>query len=186
MTDSICHSSLPRTVLEKVTLTTIQFRIHPRIKVDLMFQCEYISSPVKSCPYKRRATCVWSMARVAEKTRLNICANNKGADQPARPRRLISAFVVRCSSFFFSTKKLLTNLNGEQNDTWNLLVSHIICHFRAISTLMLLCFSVLWALRLLHLGKREVILVLFVRLFDLRLFGFVYFLFLFVSGKGLD
>ena len=25
------------------------------------------------------------MARVAEKTRLNICANNKGADQPARP-----------------------------------------------------------------------------------------------------
>ena len=58
MTDSICHSSLPRTVLEKVTLTTIQFRIHPRIKVDLMFQCEYISSPVKSCPYKRRATCV--------------------------------------------------------------------------------------------------------------------------------
>ena len=40
-------------------------------------------------------------ARVAEKTRLNICANNKGADQPARPRRLISAFVVRYSSFFF-------------------------------------------------------------------------------------
>ena len=72
------------------------------------------------------------MARVAEKTRLNICANNKGADQPARPRRLISAFVVRCSSFFFSTKKRLTNLNREQNDTWNLLVSHRICHFRAI------------------------------------------------------
>ena len=39
MTDSICHSSLPRTVLEKVTLTTIQFRIHPRTKVDPMFQC---------------------------------------------------------------------------------------------------------------------------------------------------
>ena len=71
------------------------------------------------------------MARVAEKTRLNICANNKGADQPARTRRLISAFVVRSSSFF-STKKRLTNLNGEQNDTWNLLVSHRICHFRAI------------------------------------------------------
>ena len=33
---------------------------------------------------------------------------------------------------FFSTKKHLTNLNGEQNDTWNLLVSHRICHFRAI------------------------------------------------------
>ena len=32
----------------------------------------------------------------------------------------------------FSTKKRLTNLNGEQNDTWNLLVSHRIYHFRAI------------------------------------------------------
>ena len=62
-----------------------------------------------------------------------ICADNKGADQPARPRRLISAFVVCCSSFFFfSTKKRLTHLNGEGNDTWNLLVSHRICHFRAI------------------------------------------------------
>ena len=36
------------------------------------------------------------------------------------------------SSFFFSTKKRLTNLNGEQNDTGNLLVFHRICHFRAI------------------------------------------------------
>ena len=130
MTDSICHSSFPRTVLEKVTLTIIQFRIYPRTKVDPMFQCVYISTPLKSCPYKSSATnCAWSMARVAEKTRLNICANNKGADQ--RPRRLISAFVVRYSSFF-STKKRLTNLNGEQNDTGNLLVSHRICHFRAI------------------------------------------------------
>ena len=134
MTDSICHSSLPRTVLEKVTLTTIRFRIHPRTKVDPMFQCVYISTPLKSCPYKSSATCAWSMARVAEKTRLNICANKKSADQPARPRRtrrLITAFVVCCSSFFPS-KKCLTNLNGEQNDTWNLLVSHRICHFRAI------------------------------------------------------
>ena len=47
-----------------------------------------------------------------------------------------------------------------------------------------LCFSVLLALRLPCLGKRELILVLFVRLFDLRLFGFVCFLFLLVSGKG--
>ena len=91
----------------------------------------YISTPLNSCPYKSSATCAWSMARVAEKTCLNICANSKGADQPASPRRLISAFVVRCSSFF-STKKRLTNLNGEQNDTWNLLVSHRFCHFRAI------------------------------------------------------
>ena len=50
--------------------------------------------------------------------------------------------------------------------------------------ILFLCFSVLLALRLPRLGKKELILVLFVRLFDLRLFGFVCFLFLLVSGKG--
>ena len=49
--------------------------------------------------------------------------------------------------------------------------------------ILFLCFSVLLALRLPRLGKRELILVLFVRLFNLRLFGFVCFLFLFVSRK---
>ena len=39
-------------------------------------------------------------------------------------------------------------------------------------------FSVLLALRIPSSGKRELILVLFVRLFDLCLFGFVGFLFL--------
>ena len=50
--------------------------------------------------------------------------------------------------------------------------------------ILFLCFSVLLALRLPRLGKRELIWVLFVRLFDLRLFGFVCNLFLLVSGKG--
>ena len=50
--------------------------------------------------------------------------------------------------------------------------------------ILLLCFSVLLAVRLSCLGKRELILVLFVRLFNLCLFGFVGFLFLLVSGKG--
>ena len=45
-------------------------------------------------------------------------------------------------------------------------------------------FSVLLALRLPGLGKRDLILVFFVRLFDLWLFGFVGFLFLLVSDKG--
>ena len=49
---------------------------------------------------------------------------------------------------------------------------------------LFLCFSVLLALWLPRLGKRELILVLFVHLFDLCLFGFVCFLFLLVSGKG--
>ena len=50
--------------------------------------------------------------------------------------------------------------------------------------ILFLRISVLLALRLPRLGKRELILVLFVRLFDLRLFGFVCFLFLLVSEKG--
>ena len=94
-------------------------------------------------PFPFTLSPVVTMIFATEKTRLNICAKNKGANQPARQPRLISAFVVRCSSFFFFfflffffEKKRLTNLNGEQNDTWNLLVSHWICHFRAIQPLI--------------------------------------------------
>ena len=50
--------------------------------------------------------------------------------------------------------------------------------------ILFLCFSVLLVLRLPRLGKRELILVIFVRLFGLCLFKFVGFLFLFGSGKG--
>ena len=50
--------------------------------------------------------------------------------------------------------------------------------------ILFLCFSVLLVLRLPRLGKREQIFVIFVRLFDLCLFGFVGFLFLLGSGKG--
>ena len=49
---------------------------------------------------------------------------------------------------------------------------------------LFLCFLVLLELRLPRLGKRELILVLFVRLFGLCLFRFVGFLFLLGSGKG--
>ena len=50
--------------------------------------------------------------------------------------------------------------------------------------ILFLCFSILLALRLPRLGKREQILVLFLRMFDLCLFRFVGFLFFLVSGKG--
>ena len=51
--------------------------------------------------------------------------------------------------------------------------------------ILFLCFSVLLTLQLPRLGKRGLILVLFVRLFDLRLFFFfLCFLFLLVSGKS--
>ena len=50
--------------------------------------------------------------------------------------------------------------------------------------ILFLCFQSFLVLSLPCLGKRELILVLFVRLFDLCLFGFVGFLFLLGSGKG--
>ena len=54
-----------------------------------------------------------------------------------------------------------------------------VCHF-------VLVFSVLLVLRLPRLGKRELILVLFVCLFGLCLFRFVGFLLLLGSGEGLQ
>ena len=50
--------------------------------------------------------------------------------------------------------------------------------------ILFLCFSVLLVFRLPRLGKRELISVLFVRLFGLCLFRFVGFLFLLGSWKG--
>ena len=99
MTDSICHSSLPRTVLERVTLTTIKFRIYLRTKVDPMFTVCILVRHWRAI-HTKVVWLVLDLWWVAEKTRLNTCANNKGADQPAHLRRLISAFVVRYSSFF--------------------------------------------------------------------------------------
>ena len=50
--------------------------------------------------------------------------------------------------------------------------------------ILFLYFSVLLALRLPRLEKRELLLVLFLHLFDLRLLVFVCFHFLFLSGMG--
>ena len=65
---------------------------------------------------------------------------------------------------------------------WFILRGDLLCVFLCVS--LFLCFSVLLVLRLLRLGKRELILMLFVCLFGLRLFRFVGFLFLLGSGKG--
>ena len=54
---------------------------------------------------------------------------------------------------------------------WFILRGDILYVFPCV--ILFLCFSVLFVLRLPRLGKRELILVLFVRLFDLCLFGFV-------------
>ena len=51
------------------------------------------------------------MSRTHEKTCLVSYANNKGADQLAHPRSLISAFIVRCLDsvmFLVSVTKILS------------------------------------------------------------------------------
>ena len=65
---------------------------------------------------------------------------------------------------------------------WFILRGDLFCVLSCV--VLFLCFSVLLVLRLPRLGRRELILVLFVRLFDLCLFGFVSFLFLLMSEKG--
>ena len=65
---------------------------------------------------------------------------------------------------------------------WFILRGDLLYDFPCV--ILFLCFSVLLVLRLPRLGKRELILVFFVRLFGLCLFRFVGFLFLLGSGKG--
>ena len=50
--------------------------------------------------------------------------------------------------------------------------------------ILFLCFFSPFSIAITSLGKKELILVLFVFLFDLRLFSIICFLFLLVSGKG--
>ena len=65
---------------------------------------------------------------------------------------------------------------------WFILRGDLLYFFPCV--ILFLRFSVLLVLRLPRLGKRELISVLFVRLFGLCLFRFVGFLFLLGSGKG--
>ena len=84
--------------------------------------------------------------------------------------------LLRTSLFFFNRQTLLLVA------LWFILRGDLLYVFPCV--ILFLCFSVLLVLRLPRLGKRELILVLFVRLFGLCLFRFVGFLFLLGSGKG--
>ena len=65
---------------------------------------------------------------------------------------------------------------------WFILQGDLLYVFPCV--ILFLCFSVLLVLRLPRFGKRELILVLFIRLSGLCLFWFVGYLFLLGSGKG--
>ena len=74
---------------------------------------------------------------------------------------------ILCCFVVYSTRRFVVCLS---------MLSFCSCVFQSFSDLLVL--------RLPRLGKRGLILVLFIRLFDLCLFGFVGFLFLLGSGKG--
>ena len=88
--------------------------------------------------------------------------------------------------FFSPFSIAITSLGEEMANLsdilWFILRGDLLYVFPCV--ILFLCFSVLLVLRLPRLGKRELILVLFVRLFGLCLFRFVGFLFLLGSGKG--
>ena len=113
-----------------------------------------------------------SVLRVASGPRVKL-ASCKSALNPSPPPRWFTLLTVlrrwsRCNLLFVALCGLFYDA--------------ICCVFPCV--ILFLCFLVLLVLRLPRLGKREIILVLFVRLFDLCLFGFVGFLFLLGSGKG--
>ena len=86
--------------------------------------------------------------------------------------------------------KLITMINKDEFPVlvllfvalWFILRGDLLYVFPCV--ILFLCFSVLLVLRLPRLGKRELILVLFVRLFGLCLFRYFGFLFLLGPGKG--
>ena len=78
-------------------------------------QVPWILVKVLFCKYHFYSKICSSMSRVMTKPVYAIYANNKGADQPAHPRSLISAFVFRCvdsipSSCYIRNFKILASL----------------------------------------------------------------------------
>ena len=118
--------------------------------------------------YANRISCV-SVLRVASGPRLKLASCKSALNPPVVYSTDRSKAVVPVLVLLFVA-------------LWFILRCDLLYVFPCV--ILFLCFSVLLELRLPRLEKRELILVLFVRLFDLCLIGFVGFLFLLGSGKG--
>ena len=97
-------------------------------------------------------------------------------------RRVGSPFPKKMASFLPKLKAVVPVLVLLLVALWFILRGDLLYVFPCV--ILFLCFSVLLVLRLPRLGKRELILVFFVRFFGLCLFRFVGFLFLLGSRKG--
>ena len=119
--------------------------------------------------------CISVLTRVASEPRVKLASCKSALTPPPPPPSPVVYFTDRSNAVVQVLVLLFVAL-------WVILRGDLFYVLPFV--ILFLCFSVLLALRLPRLGKRELILVLFVRLFDLLLFGFVCFLFLLVSGKG--
>ena len=115
----------------------------------------------------------FSVLRVASGSRVKLAGCKGALDPPPPPPSPVVCSADRSRAVVPVSFLLFVAL-------WFILRSDL---FYVLPCAVLVFFSPL-AVRLPRLGNRELILVLFVRLFDLCLFGFVDFLFLLVSGKG--
>ena len=122
--------------------------------------------------------CIYVL-RVASGPRVKL-ASCKSALTPPPPTHTHTHSPVVCSTD--RSKAVVPVLVLLLVALWFILRGDLLYVFPCV--ILFLCFSVLLVLRLPRLGKRELILVLFVRLFGLCLFRFVGFLFLLGSGKG--
>ena len=113
-----------------------------------------------------------SVLRVASGPRVKLASCKSALNHPRTP--------VVCSTD--RSKAVVQMLVLLFVALWFILRGDLLYVFPCV--ILFLYFSVLLVLRLPRLGKRELILVLFVRLFGLCLFRFVGFLFLLGSGKG--
>ena len=116
-----------------------------------------------------------SVLRVASGPRVKLASCKSALNPPSPPSPRVVCSTDRSKAVVPVLVLLFVAL-------WFILRGDLLYVFPCV--ILFLCFSVLLVLRLPRLGKRELILVLLVRLFGLCLFGFVGFLFLLGSGKG--
>ena len=116
-----------------------------------------------------------SVLRVASGPRVKLASCKSALTPPHPPPPPVVCSTDRSKAVILMLVLLFVAL-------WFILRGDLLYVFPCV--ILFLCFSVLLVLRLPRLGKRELILVLFVHLFGLCLFRFVGFLFLLGSEKG--
>ena len=138
------------------------------IVINLIFMFSLWCIDWVGCLYANRILCIFVL-RVASGPRVKLAGCKSALNTPYLPPPPVVYSTDRSKAVVPVLVLLFVAL-------WFILRGDLFYVLPCV--ILFLCFSVLLALRLPGLGKRELIWVLFVRLIDLCLFGFVGFLFL--------